>query len=79
MLEAPADGRQELYLATLSITTSEHIKFNNRAIFGLSENDKSDITRSMLIFLPRIGRCCIHVCIQNISSDCHIPRWSPCT
>ena len=40
------DGLQELYLDTLELSTSEHLKINNKAIFGLPGSDRYDLTRS---------------------------------
>ena len=42
----PADGLQDPYLATLNISTSENIKLYNKAIVGLTESDRYDLTRS---------------------------------
>ena len=41
----PVDGIQDPYLATLNISTSENIKFYNKAIIGLPESDRYDLTR----------------------------------
>ena len=43
---AEYDSLQYPYLATLYLNTSEHIKLYNKAINGLSESDRYDLTRS---------------------------------
>ena len=45
-MEAPVDGLQDPYLETLYLSTSEHLKLYNKAIFGLPESDWYDLTRS---------------------------------
>ena len=42
----PVDGIQDHYLATLDLSTYEHLKLYNKAIFGLPESDWYDLTRS---------------------------------
>ena len=41
-----ADGIHDPYLATLNMKTSEHLKLYNKAIIGLSQSDRYDLTRS---------------------------------
>ena len=41
-----ADGIHDPYLATLNMNTSEHLKLYNKAIIGLSQSDRYDLTRS---------------------------------
>ena len=43
---ASADGIQDPYLATIDLYTSENIKLYNKAIVGLTESDRYDLTRS---------------------------------
>ena len=45
MVAAPADGIQETYLETLDLTTSEQLKPYNKAIDGLPESDRYELTR----------------------------------
>ena len=40
------DGLQEPYLYTLDLSTSKHLKIYNKAIIGIPESDRYDITRS---------------------------------
>ena len=47
-MAAPAGGIQDRYLATLNLTTSEHINIYNKEIIGLPENDRYDLTRYKL-------------------------------
>ena len=44
-MAAPVEGIQDPYLATLYLSTSENLKLYNKAIFGLPESDRCDITR----------------------------------
>ena len=46
MASAPDDGFQYPYLATLDLSISEHLNLYNKAIFGLPEMDRYDLTRS---------------------------------
>ena len=41
-------GIQDIYLDTLDTTTSEYLKLNAKAIFGLPKNYRYDLTRSKL-------------------------------
>ena len=41
---APSDGIQYRHIVTLNITTSENIMFYNKAIVGLPENNRYDLT-----------------------------------
>ena len=43
---ASADGIKDPYLATIDLYTSENIKLYNKAIVGLTESDRYDLTRS---------------------------------
>ena len=43
---ASVGGLQDPYLSILNISTSEHLKLYNKAIVGLPESDRYDITRS---------------------------------
>ena len=45
-MSAPVDGLQKPYLDTLDLSTSKHLKLYNKAIFGLPESDRYDLTRS---------------------------------
>ena len=45
-MAAPVDGLQDLYLQTLDLSTSEHLKLYNKEIVGLPESDRYDLTRS---------------------------------
>ena len=45
-MAAPDGGIQDRYLATLNLTTSEHLNIYNKAIIGLPESDRYDLTRS---------------------------------
>ena len=45
-MAAPADGLQDPYLDILDIYTSEHLNLYNRAIVGIPESDRYDMTRS---------------------------------
>ena len=40
----PVNGLQDPYLATLEISTSEHFNIYNKAIVGLPESDRYDLT-----------------------------------
>ena len=40
------ESLQDSYLSTLNISTSEHLKLYNKAIVGLPESDRYDLTRS---------------------------------
>ena len=46
IMAAPVDRIQGPYLATLEFSTSEHLKLYNKAIVGLPESDRYDITIS---------------------------------
>ena len=46
MAAAPADGIQDPYLTTINLTNSEHLKLYHKAILGLPENDRYDLTSS---------------------------------
>ena len=46
MSEAPADRLQGPYLFTLYLTTSEHLKLYNKAIFWLAESNRYALTKS---------------------------------
>ena len=46
MEAAPSDRLQDPYLVTLNITISEHLKLYNKAVVGLTENERYDLTRS---------------------------------
>ena len=46
MAAESADGIHHPYLYTLYITTSEHLKLYNKAIVGLHESDRYDLTSS---------------------------------
>ena len=41
----PANALHDPYLANLNLNTSEHLKLYNKAIFGLPESDRYNITR----------------------------------
>ena len=45
-MAALADGIQDPYLTILNFYTSEHLKLYNKAIVGLPESDRYDITIS---------------------------------
>ena len=45
-MAATVDELQEPYLATLYISTYEHLKLYNKEIVGLPEGDRCDLTRS---------------------------------
>ena len=45
-MAAPVDCIQDPYLEILDLTTSENLKLYKKAIFGLPESDKYDLTRS---------------------------------
>ena len=45
-MAAPADGIQDPHLSIIDIYTSEHIKLYNKAIVGLIESNRYDLTRS---------------------------------
>ena len=47
IMSASADGLREPYLVIIDIFTSEHIKLYNKAIVGISENDRYVLTISM--------------------------------
>ena len=40
MAEAPYDGLQDPYLVPLDLSTSEHLKLYDKAIFELPERDR---------------------------------------
>ena len=40
------NGIREPYLAALNISTSKHLKLYNKAIFGLPQSDRYDLTIS---------------------------------
>ena len=40
------DGLQDTYLENLYLTNSEHLKLYNKAIIGLTESDRYDLTKS---------------------------------
>ena len=44
METAPDDGLQDHYLVTLNLATSENLKFYNKSIIGLPENDRYDLS-----------------------------------
>ena len=46
IMVAPEDGLQDPYLEIIDIYISEHLKIYNKAIFGLTESYRYDITRS---------------------------------
>ena len=46
IMEAPADGIHNPYLAIIYISTSEHLKLHNKEIVGLPEIDRYDLTIS---------------------------------
>ena len=39
-------GLQDSYLDTINISTSENLNFYNKAIVGIPESDRYDLTRS---------------------------------
>ena len=45
-MAAQEDRLQDPYLAILYLSTSEHLNLYNKAIFGLPESDRYDLTRS---------------------------------
>ena len=45
-MAAIVDRLHDPYLATLNISTSEHLKLYKKAIFGLPESEKYDLKRS---------------------------------
>ena len=45
-IAAPVDGFQDPCLATLDLSTSEHLKLYNKAIVGIPESDRYYLTRS---------------------------------
>ena len=45
-MEAPADSLQDHYLEIIHLSTSEHLKIYNKAIVGLTENKRYDMTIS---------------------------------
>ena len=45
LVSVPVDGIQDPYLATLDLSTSENLNIYNKAIFGLPESDRYDLTR----------------------------------
>ena len=44
-MESPVDGLQDPYLSTIDLYTSENLKLYRKAIFGLPESDRYDLTR----------------------------------
>ena len=46
MAEEPVNGNQDLYLATLDLTTLERLNLYKKAIVGLPESNRYDLTIS---------------------------------
>ena len=52
-MASPVDGLQESCLATVDLSTSEHLNFHNKAIVGIVESDRYDLTTSKWTYLYR--------------------------
>ena len=46
IMAAPDDGIQDPYLASINISTLEHLKLYNKVFFGLSVSNRYDLIRS---------------------------------
>ena len=72
MASEPVEGLQDPYLATLYLTTSEHIKLYNKSIFGLPERYRCN---NIKVWYPKSDSNIRRIHKRGIPNICRISKY----